>query len=342
MLMDAERLLEPCVEVPPCGPSLEYDADFLKLEELATGTPERQYGDVVIAAEPPDWGEVLESATALLIRSKDMRVVSLFARAALNTGRVSGLKDALSLASALVDRYWPDLHPLLTYDGVADSVMRSNAIAALSATDGILSDLRSMTLLQHRGVTVSIRQAESLLLPGENAAPENLSREQLSSFMTEILREDAHAFEAIEGVNKSALAIHATCVAHLGVQQAPDLKSLLNLLGALTVCIEGCRKQLAAYDLSESNSSDQSLIGDSVASGGVRLRSGNVIQSRADASLTLDAVCKYFEHHEPASPVPILLRRAQRLIGMSFVDIIRDMAPDSMSRIDIISGENTT
>jgi type VI secretion system protein ImpA len=49
-------------------------------------------------------------------------------------------------------------------------------------------------------------------------------------------------------------------------------------------------------------------------------------------------VCAYFERNEPSSPVPIFLNRAKRLTGMRFVDIIRDMSPESMNTIDLIAG----
>ena len=54
------------------------------------------------------------------------------------------------------------------------------------------------------------------------------------------------------------------------------------------------------------------------------------IRSRADALTALDNICKYFEIHEPASPVPLLLGRAKRLIPMSFVDILRELAPGEL------------
>ncbi|MGL5001458.1 MAG: ImpA family type VI secretion system protein, partial [Casimicrobium sp.] len=62
------------------------------------------------------------------------------------------------------------------------------------------------------------------------------------------------------------------------------------------------------------------------------------LASRADAIRALDAVCAYFEQHEPSSPVPMFLNRAKKLTGMRFVDIIRDMSPESMNTIDLIVG----
>jgi hypothetical protein len=37
--------------------------------------------------------------------------------------------------------------------------------------------------------------------------------------------------------------------------------------------------------------------------------------------------------------VPLLLGRAKRLATMSFVDIVKDMVPDALSRIQVIGGD---
>jgi type VI secretion system protein ImpA len=43
--------------------------------------------------------------------------------------------------------------------------------------------------------------------------------------------------------------------------------------------------------------------------------------------------------NEPSSPVPLLLKRAKRLVGLSFVDIIRNLSPDAMAQVQMVSGE---
>jgi type VI secretion system protein ImpA len=62
------------------------------------------------------------------------------------------------------------------------------------------------------------------------------------------------------------------------------------------------------------------------------------IRSRAEVIRALEALCGYYDRHEPSSPVPMLLRRAQRLVHMSFMDIMKDLAPGAMSDIEKIRG----
>ena len=62
------------------------------------------------------------------------------------------------------------------------------------------------------------------------------------------------------------------------------------------------------------------------------------IRTRADVQRTLDLLCAYYESNEPSSPVPILLRRARRLTAMSFMDLVRDLAPAGSAELEVIRG----
>src|SRR5206468_1433154 len=77
--------------------------------------------------------------------------------------------------------------------------------------------------------------------------------------------------------------------------------------------------------------------------GGGMARGGGValsgeIGSREDVVRVLEKICEYYERFEPTSPVPIFMQRAKRLVTMSFVDVIKDLAPEAMTRIEIFTG----
>ena len=48
-----ELLLQPVSADSPSGPDLSYDAEYLEMERLAAGTPERQVGTSVLEAQEP-------------------------------------------------------------------------------------------------------------------------------------------------------------------------------------------------------------------------------------------------------------------------------------------------
>ena len=69
--------------------------------------------------------------------------------------------------------------------------------------------------------------------------------------------------------------------------------------------------------------------GNAGSAGGASLSTGgNAIASREAAIRQLDKVIGWFETNEPSSPIPFLLRRAQRCVGMTFFQLIEELAND--------------
>jgi type VI secretion system protein ImpA len=62
------------------------------------------------------------------------------------------------------------------------------------------------------------------------------------------------------------------------------------------------------------------------------------IASRQDAIRAMDAIAAFFRKNEPSSPVPLLLDRAKRLVSKSFLELLEDIAPDSVSQVRQLGG----
>ncbi|GAA5238588.1 hypothetical protein BMMON2_14100 [Burkholderia mallei] len=115
-----ESLLAGVAPDAPCGANLEYEQDFLRLQESATPRPEQQYGDTVIPAEAPDWSAVERLALELTARTKDLRVAAHLARSWTELRGMPGYADGLRLVAGMLDRWWDDVHPRLDADGDHD------------------------------------------------------------------------------------------------------------------------------------------------------------------------------------------------------------------------------
>jgi type VI secretion system protein ImpA len=113
---------------------------------------------------------------------------------------------------------------------------------------------------------------------------------------------------------------------------APIRGVLLEVQGALNVRLE--RRGYAV-------TSDGDDAGDAAPAGGVPAAApaAGEIRSSQDVTRHLDRLIEYYVRNEPSSPVPLLLRRAQRLVSRSFMDIVRDLSPDGLEQIRLISGE---
>ena len=62
------------------------------------------------------------------------------------------------------------------------------------------------------------------------------------------------------------------------------------------------------------------------------------VESRADAIKAIQLICAYLERSEPTNPAQLLLRRAESLIDKSFLQLVRDLAPDAVGEVARIMG----
>jgi type VI secretion system protein ImpA len=334
-MIDVEVLLAECAEAPPCGPDLEYDAAFMELDQSSKGKPEQQFGDTLIAAEEPDWGAVRAQSEALLARTKDLRVAMLLARALVWTEGFAGLKPGLLLLCGLIERYWEGVHPLLDPEDGLDPIMRMNALAPLGDGAALVRDVREAAILRARGQALllvrDIAVAQGKLAPRPDAEP--MAQSVIDGMLTEagpdVLENAVATFQALN-------ALISLLDGRVGSDQAPDLKPLVAIVQPVSQVAE----QLIAANAEAAPAGEDAPEGAEAAATGaapVKAARGEIL-TREDALKMIEKIIVYLERNEPTSPAPLLLRRAVRLMGMSFVDIIRDMAPDSMDRIETIAG----
>ena len=115
--------------------------------------------------------------------------------------------------------------------------------------------------------------------------------------------------------------------------QTPDVSGFRAVLGNIHKRVQ---EYLAKRGHGEAVDESAAVAGTEQKKGGISL-SGD-IKSVQEALLALDKVCQYFDRHEPSSPVPLLLRRAQRLVSKNFLEVVKDFCPDGMKQVEMIGG----
>jgi type VI secretion system protein ImpA len=329
--MELSHLLAESPDLPPCGPDLEYDATYLALDIASQGKPEQEIGGTVVPAVEPDWPQVLEQAQALLVRSKDLRVAMQLLRALTRLEGLSGFAAGVELLDGLLERYWRDLHPRLDADDNDDPTFRMNALAPLEpprgsgGTETLLRDLREAPVVppspQGR-VTVRDLLIIDGKLPG--VAPT-----QPAAAADEALRIAIERDPQLAGVPDRAIAavqrLRASVVAHVGAELTPDVGAIIDMLRPAA---QRMARLSGRADLGSRES----------ASGAGSEASSSSILGREDVNRAIDAICLFLERTEPANPAPLLLRRAQRLLNKSFVELVADLAPDGVSQVKLIAG----
>ena len=324
--LEIESLLSPLSADRPCGEDLEYDPGFAALQESAAGQPERQYGETIIPAEPPDWPVVREQALALAHRTRDLRVAVWLTRSAARVDGLGGAVQGLQLLHALLERHWEHVHPVLDADDHDVPTASLNALGPLVHEAG-LADLRSAALTAQRGAP-RVRDLELAFgrvdpLPGEFApTPEGLTPAvaEAQSQVAGLAQQMQDAWHAVQGITK-------VLDERLGAGSGLDLTPLLKLMR--------CVAQAGSQAQGQENAAVE---GESLADGVPAPRHSGAIQSRDDAINTLQRVCDWIERNEPSNPAPLLIQRAQRLMKKNFLEIIRDLVPDGLDQIERLAG----
>lgn len=337
-MIDLDALLADTVEKPPCGPDLEYDPAFQALEEVARERPEQQFGATVIAAQEPRWAEVRAGAEALLRRSKDLRVATLLARALVKTEGFSALECGLEIIRRLIETHWDEVHPRLDPGEDFDPTIRLSALAPLVDAAVLLRDVRAASVLPQRFGGLKVRDVECAVgrMPVRNGE-EPLTQRQVEAMFAEALVADPGIAPSVRRTLATARALSGALVERVGTGRAPDFGPLIGVLGLLD---EVCTRSAPVTHVHEVAAGAQT--GEDGGAAPTRLQAEvamtGEIRNREDALQMLDRIIDYFERNEPTNPAPLLIKRARRLVSMNFVDIIKDMAPDSLKQIESIAG----
>ncbi|MBN3780670.1 type VI secretion system protein TssA, partial [Burkholderia sp. Ac-20345] len=140
-------------------------------------------------------------------------------------------------------------------------------------------------------------------------------------------------------------AIRVCVTDRLGREWAPDESDAEKVLQRTVREVPLPEPQPVSPDVQQAASGDVSQTG-SAATAAAAMPNAHAwrdaeVTSRDDVHIGLDKMCRYFEQHEPSHPAPLLLRRAQRLLTLDFYEIIRDLAPESLPKLDLLSGERS-
>jgi type VI secretion system protein ImpA len=333
-----QKLLAPISADSPCGPDLSYDPKFDELETALRGQPEVEIGSVVRPAEPPDWRAVAGLARDLLGETKHLRVAVALACAWLKTEGGAGLRDGLELIQGLLAQYWPTLHPLLDPDDNNDPTFRLNILRALTSPRGSISgwlvftdNLYELPLAQPRGQPpVTLTQLQAARKKTETGAGEG---PDLAAATTALRAAGAEALAARAAELEAALAatrgIDRFLTEQLGAGEAISFEILEGLLGELLGVLRPLLGAAAPAAGSPEPGATETPAG-SAAGGAAPAAAGAIIvsgsiRSREDVARALDALCDYYQQVEPGSPVPFLLRRAQKMAAMNFVQAVQEL-----------------
>lgn len=336
-----EALQAPLSEASPCGDDLEYDPAFTALGASAQRKPEQQFGDTVIPAVDPEWRSVSADAQTVLQRAKDVRAAVLLLRAATRMQGLAGFLLGMQLLIGLLDRFWDHIHPKLDADDDNDPTMRLNALAPLTDAEMVMRDLYDASVGTARGIG-TIRVRDIAVAHGNltaSGAESGYTPAQVSGALEEIHAVQSDVLEQLQQVS-ALVARLQSILSERTRADGIDLSPLRAIGQVLRQAAKGAAGDVSGASDASAIASDCNDSGrdDHARATAQAAAPRGEIHSRQDALQMLDRVIRYLEQTEPGNPAPLLIGRAKKLIGVSFLEIMANLAPNALDTIETVTG----
>jgi type VI secretion system protein ImpA len=344
-VLEIESLLQPISPEQPCGPDLQYDEDFIALQNASQGKPEQQYGETIIPAESPAWRDMKQLGLALLSRTKDLRAACHVTLALAELDGLAGFCACLKLTRGYVEQYWAEVHPQLDPEDGNDPTERVNIISSLADKTTAIAQILNAPLLQSPVFGAfsmrDVQLARGEVPPqGDDPPPEMAAIE--AAFIDCDLDSLRATVAAVEQGYDDAVAIEEVVTQQVGAANAVSLEMLTHALSTIRDYLQDkVRLREGEQQVADAAGTEEAAPGSPSPQGVAEVTAhAGEIRSREDVIRALEKICEYYDRHEPSSPLPILLKRAKRLATKSFMDILEDLAPDGVSQARLIEGEN--
>lgn len=343
------------------GVELRNDMRFLALEQAlaaasrasrAAQLAKGNTGDVAL-----DWAKLLDQAEALAEAGRDLRLLVVAARLLTNLRGPAGLAEGLALLAGALEDWWDQLHPALR-DGQPPreaALRRINALYQIeNADEGILGDLEFNTVLAPRGlpvvsggdlaagtVTQSMLVAEGAT--GLSAAEQTTRAAAHEARVARVLTAcratrdlDADAVAGMQtglaDARQALTRLETALAARLGETPPLRFAALGRMLDRMAATLASPGAQFAAGPDGAAAPATVTAAPTPAASLPAQLA------TRAEVGTCLDLIIDFYERNEPASPLPHLARRMQKMVPMNFLQLVEELAPGGMKEFRNIAG----
>lgn len=284
--------------VDQSGYGVEYTAEFHELDTMVSAFDSEGLGPLRKGERPFQWDIVASSSESLLAQSPDLRVAIWLLRALLQLKGVAGLVEGLSRIRTLLSLPEAELFPRAVD---AEPAREAHAVTvAWVGSSTLLHQLRTAQLASNIPLTIAdMRRDDGLAM----ALDSTVKAELAATFQ--------------QGVN------HLDHIAHVLQQDGTYLSFNVAPLRdemAFASKILGAKERTSEVVNSNGNTAIAPPYPATNNSG---------INKREDVQRTLAALIDYFKENEPSHPAPLLLLRVQRMLGVSFEELMNELYSDA-------------
>lgn len=307
MLMPIGELLAPVSEDSPGGEDLFDDPGRQQIEQAFEEDP-----------TAVDWREVVGMIEGQSQRTKDVWLAIYLARAGARMGRLDTVVMGCEMLAGLLETYWDVLHPSLEEYGFQG---RKGPCESLTRIGTFLGPLKRIVLVEHARLgSYTAEDLERFENEGDTADGFGMFRHAVGETEQEALEA---ALTLLHTMRAAIMRVDAVLMANAGDDTGTDFKPTYQ---AIDNMVRGLSPYVASAEV-EGVEADSDGTQATLADGP---RGVGRIDSREDVARALDAIAEYYMRREPASPIPVALRRVRGWINMDFLAILRDIAPGGM------------
>jgi type VI secretion system protein ImpA len=344
-MMDYEEtIISPISDEFYCGENLDEDSGFQNFFFEAQGIPERYDGQTTNPAEPPDWREVKKKAIVYLGKTKDLKLLSILSQAVLNTEGIVKFESCLSGISKLIEQQWQTIYPPLDEDD-GDPIERVSALGYLSDTF-IINALKTLPLAESKVLgKVSVQTIDKAIAGAENVNDgdnSKLSISQIKGIFSEVdVQNTINIFTAVNNCIAHLNDINESFVKNAGSQYSVTFDGPLAVLKQISSALEKyANVQIVVEEAPDSDESTDG--GSSTNQHSSQTRNGfdatGKMRCREDVEKCFNLILEYYSEFEPSSPIPILVKRANKLVHLDFLEIMKDIYPDALQTLHKLGG----
>jgi type VI secretion system protein ImpA len=336
-----------------CGVNLEDDSSFQNFFFESEGTPERFDGQTTTPAEPPEWRSGTNSALTYLEKTRDLTLISILAQSVLNTEGIIKFEECLSGIAHLASNQWNDFYPPLDEDD-GDPMERISALGHLTDKSFILNTFKTIPIINSKVLgNISLQVIDRAIDPSTKKNDSDLDLIQIKGGFKDSDSDEVLAFynatdQCINHLNliNQSFIENSSNEYNVNFDAATEILSHLaatiKKYGSINVDLVEASVE-PANDTSTIKSEDSPIANQNQSSeqqmNGQTFDSSNMkLSSRHDVEQCFDLICNYYEEFEPSSPIPILIKRSQKLVNLDFLEIVKDIFPDALDQVHKLGG----
>lgn len=356
-----EWLAEPVSDDAPCGPNLETadDPDFIDYYfDAETRLPERYFtpglktesgegtDDRLFDQKSVDLKKEQKNITALLERSRDLRLLSLLARFAILAGKITVFADAVEGIALLLDTYPADVHPVMG----KSATNRRMPLDDLGTAVTVTIPLQYVSLTGQPDVTYR----RYLVATGKSqprAGEEEISVSQITDAIAEsgARKHVETVFGSLQRAVNAMERIKLVCRAHESAPFTPTFDNtvslaveMIEMLGQVLPELGGISKPAPPADAPEEKATaDAPAAASPVQAARDTGSAASSVPGPAAAKAVLQAVEQYFARREPSSAAVLLITQARLLIGRPLIEALETLLPEHSKNAVIDFGKET-